>query len=517
MPWRHLALLVLFLAGATASLLELGRLRQPLVFETFHVGDTAPIPVDRVRLAGRDSYPVHFLLLHGHSANRRMLLQPAEVLAAAGADVYVPDLPGRGDHTGRVSPLPPTGLKADIPTPRETQAALAVLRHLQGRLGVRPERLVVMGHSLGGGVALDVARRVSPAATVSLAGLERPVEPDRPRNLLLITARLEIPALRRAADRMYERVSAGTVAGRREFVATHASLPLHPPVQRAIVQWTNQTVPGTGLVIPPLLSERLLGLELSTLFCLAGLFVPLAGLAGWALAHGPWGEVVPETRFSFWSPLHLAGYALLAGAVTVSGLRLLAWHGWRHPLSFLRLEGGDYLASVLLLAAVWLLPVFLRRPWVRSPAETAAGVCVAVALGAYVVFAGGWFANWQLFDLWPTPGRFLKMLLLALVLLPYTSGEELLTRTFAKQHGSSPLSALLVWRLGLFAAVAGGAWLLGTGQAMLVLLGLPFLLLSLLEYFFSTALYRALGSAYASGVLKAILLNWFIATAFPLR
>jgi hypothetical protein len=37
------------------------------------------------------------------------------------------------------------------------------------------------------------------------------------------------------------------------------------------------------------------------------------------------------------------------------------------------------------------------------------------------------------------------------------------------------------------------------------------------EFFFSSVLYRALGSAHADALLKAILLGWFIATVFPLR
>jgi len=48
-------------------------------------------------------------------------------------------------------------------------------------------------------------------------------------------------------------------------------------------------------------------------------------------------------------------------------------------------------------------------------------------------------------------------------------------------------------------------------------LGVPLLGLSLLEYFFSAALYRALWSAYANAVLKALLLAWIIATLFPLQ
>ncbi|MDA2914497.1 alpha/beta hydrolase, partial [Acidobacteriia bacterium AH_259_A11_L15] len=182
LPWRTLAFLLLFLAGAVGSGLALWHLRAPLEFETFRVESEGggTVPVDRVRRKDRQTYAVHFLLLHGYGANRRQLLPLAEVLAMAGADVYIPDLPGRGDHVGRATPRPPGGFNAAMETRRETRAALDVAYYLQRAYGVRRNRLVVVGHSMGGGAALDVAKAILPAAAVSLAGLEREVRPGWP-------------------------------------------------------------------------------------------------------------------------------------------------------------------------------------------------------------------------------------------------------------------------------------------------------------------------------------------------
>lgn len=512
-PGRLLALLAVFLAGAAGSVGGLAHLRGRLTFESFRVEDS---PVERVRPTGREP-AVHFLLLHGAGANRRHLLPLAEVLAAAGGDVFLMDLPGRGDHAGRATPRPSGSFTAAMPTPRETRAALAVARHLQSQFGVRPERLVVVGHSLGGGVALEVARAANAAAVVSLAGLERRVAPGNPPNPFFITARLEIPDLRRAADRMHARARAARVA-RLEFLATHSSLPSHSSVQRAIVNWTTRAVPGAGLNLPPRFNTWLLGLEVAGLFFLAGLFVPLAGLAGWALNPEPLGEVVAETRFTPWSPLHIFGYALLAGGAGVSVLHLLKFFGVAYPLGFLRLEGGSYLASLLLLSTLWLLPALLGRPWVRDWREVGAKMGGAAALAAFVIVVGGGLVTWQLFDLWPTLGRFGKMLLLVPLLYLYALGEELLGRTYAKgPRAPSAFDAFLAWRLALFAGIVYAAFFLGSGEPMLVVLGVPLLGLSLVEYFFSAALYRALWSAYANGALKALLLAWILATLFPLQ
>ncbi len=471
--------------------------------------DVEGTPVERVRLREPRPNAPQFILLPGYAANRRQLLHLGEVLAAAGGDVYLVDLPGRGDSNALASPYPPEGPQSDMATPNETRATLAVVQPLNN------DRLVVLGHSLGGGVVLDVARRAAPAATVSLAGLERPVRPGRPRNLLLITARLEIPPLRHAADAMF--AQAGRGASRREFFCTHSTLPYSSGVQQAIVEWTNRAVPGARLAIPPWLNEKLLALELAAAFFLVALFFPLAGLAGWRLSFESLGEIVSESRFSSWSPAHLGGYALLAGLASVSALSLLDWLEWGVPLRFLNLFDGDYLATLMLLSTVWLLPALRLLPWVRDPRELRANFLAAVLLAAYVIVVGGGFVTWQIFDLWPTSTRWLRFLPLLPLLFPFALGEELLRRTFSKHRDHSPLTAFILLRLALLGGAAYGIFLLHSGQGMIVLHALPLFLLSLLEYYFAETFYRALHSVYACAVLKTLLLAWFFVAFFPLR
>ncbi len=325
LPWKTLLALVACVAGAAAGWLGLWQVRQRFVFESFEVavpGD-APAPVDRVALKGRRSFPVSFLLLHGYIANRRQLLHLAQVLAASGAEVYVMDLPGRGDHDGGVSPRPEFGPTATLPTPRENRAAVVVVGHLRRTRGVAPWQTVLAGHSLGGGVALGVARSYRPLTVVSLAGLERPVRPGEPPNPLFVTARLEIPALRGAADRMYARAQPGRTE-RQEFLAIHSTLPFHSSAQRALVEWTNRALGRPRLELPPHFNALLLGVETATLFFLAAVFVLLCALAGWLVWPEPYGEVVPEARMTLWSSVQLSSYGLLAGGSAVSLLALLA-------------------------------------------------------------------------------------------------------------------------------------------------------------------------------------------------
>lgn len=519
LPRLPLAFLLVFLTAAGACWLGLAGLRGRFVIERFAAGDNPPVPVERIRLKDRASYPAHFLLLHGYVANRRHLFHLAEVLASAGGDVYVADLPGRGDHAGPASPLGPDGPTAQLPTPHETEAALTVARELEESYSVQPAKLVVVGHSMGGGVALEVGSRIGPAAVVSLAGLERPVAPGPPGNLLLITATLEIPPLREAADRMYTRSREGGTAERQEFPGTHSSLPFLSSVQRAVVSWTNRALPEAQLQIPAWLNLLLLGLEAATLLLLTALFVPLAQVGAWALAldRDPLSEVVPETRASLWSFGRLAGYGVLAGASAASLLGLLAWLGWTRPLSFVGLEQGNYLVAFLLLVTAPLLRVFRWRPWVRSWNATLTRVGLALLLAAYLVGAGGSFMSWQLFDIWPTWGRLARFPVLLVLLFPYVLGEEILLRTFARRGDSGAhFRAFLLWRVVLLGTIVYAAKAFPGPAGLLVLLIVPLLVLSLILYFLSDVLYRVSGSPYAVAAFNLVLLAWFVATVFPL-
>jgi len=508
--------LSVLLAGAAAALAGLLHFRQPLQSETFFVEADPPVPVERVRLASRNSFPVHFLLLHGYVANRRQLLHLAQVLAASGGDVYVMDLPGRGDHRGRASPLPEDGPMAQLPTPLESEAALTVVHHLERRLGITRERLVLIGHSTGGGVAVDVARRLLPAATVLLSSLERPVAPGLPPNLLIITARFDFPPLLRAAERMFEQAGSDS-AGRREFLAWHSSLPYHDAVQQAILEWTTRALPGAALRIPPYLNLWLLGLEWAAVLLLASLVWPLGRLAAWALAQEPLGEVVPESRLALWMPPQLAGFAFACGGVVVAALALLRWQKWPLPLDFLRLGEGGYLATVFFLSIFGVLWVHRQLPWVRSPRESAARTAAALALALYVVAACGGFITWQIFDVWPSPGRLARLPVLLLLFLPYAFGEELLVRAYSPPAADRELSGLLLWRAPLLAAIAAGAFFLGTGADLLAVMTLPLVALTVAEHYFASALRSSLESAYGVAVFRAVFLAWLFAAAFPLR
>ena len=104
--------------------------------------------------AARRPAPAHVLLCHGNAGSVVDRLPYARLLADAGMDVLLFDPRGYGWSTGRPDEQ---GTYADA---RAARAALLA------RDGVDPGRLVYLGESLGGAVALGLAMAHPPARVV---------------------------------------------------------------------------------------------------------------------------------------------------------------------------------------------------------------------------------------------------------------------------------------------------------------------------------------------------------------
>jgi fermentation-respiration switch protein FrsA (DUF1100 family) len=96
----------------------------------------------------------HVLFLHGNAGNIGDRVPHVELLAAAGLDVLAFDYGGYGRSAGRPS---------EHGTYRDARAALGALL---ARDGVDPARVIYLGESLGGAVALELALSSPPAGLV---------------------------------------------------------------------------------------------------------------------------------------------------------------------------------------------------------------------------------------------------------------------------------------------------------------------------------------------------------------
>ena len=96
----------------------------------------------------------HVLFLHGNGGNVGTRVAKAKLLASRGLDLLVVDYRGYGRSSGH-------------PTEEGTyRDARAARQALLGRLGVDGGRIVYVGESLGGAVALELAVAEPPAALV---------------------------------------------------------------------------------------------------------------------------------------------------------------------------------------------------------------------------------------------------------------------------------------------------------------------------------------------------------------
>ena len=99
----------------------------------------------------------YVVLLHGLSANKRIMSYITAGFASQGLRVFVPDLPGHGRTDGPFS------------YERSEQCSENLVRELIARGLLDPERTILAGHSLGGADALRVASHVPVAGVIAIS------------------------------------------------------------------------------------------------------------------------------------------------------------------------------------------------------------------------------------------------------------------------------------------------------------------------------------------------------------
>jgi hypothetical protein len=105
----------------------------------------------------RDESLGHLLLCHGNAGNVGDRIFHAELLTAAGFDVLLFDYRGYGRSSGRPD---------EEGTYRDARAARSCLL---SQPGVDPDRVIYLGESLGGAVAIELATAHPPAGLVLLS------------------------------------------------------------------------------------------------------------------------------------------------------------------------------------------------------------------------------------------------------------------------------------------------------------------------------------------------------------
>lgn len=441
------------------------------------------------------------VLLHGISANQKIMSYLARGFAEQHMQVYVPDFPGHGRSAGPFSPA------------HAEECGEAVLRKLLASGLASPDRTIIAGHSMGGAIALRIAARVpvagviaiSPAPMQAAHGVshEKLLFHDAPvltAPTLVISGSLEPESMHGNAEDLVRSGKSGTGRYMEIPGETHVSLIFSSVVMRATQEWSAQILhlPAFG-ALP---SHRpLLG--------------ALAGLAGLLLVAGPFlrevaGKKEEGTETESASALGRSLAEIAIGSI----LAVVILQFW-NPLRRIHLFQGDYLAGFLLLLGVLL--VCLHWSSIRSHFSGRLLGLLAAGFGAIVVLLlfTGWL-DLSFYEAWLTTAKWLRIPFLLIALLPYHLAEEALLGPVQTGKRWRRLALALSFRLISWAALLAGIFLLHSGEILMGLLAPYMALCNLIQRSGMDIVRKETGSAAAAAVFGAILLAGFCLVIFPI-
>lgn len=444
------------------------------------------------------------LLLHGLSANKKIMSYFARGFSEQGLRVFVPDLPGHGRTAGPFSPA-----RAEACTESFVRELIKV--HL-----LAPDRAILAGHSMGGTIAARVASRVPVAGVLAISPApQRAAHGTKPEMLLfdsapplrgkalVISGGWEPESMRSAGRDLAASGDEGTAPYLVIPRATHVSLLFDPEAVRASQEWVAHVLHLEGSArLPP--RWPLLGflLGFGALIVLTGPF--LRELLGKNSAAEPM------------LPVGIARLLAEAGAISIVAVLLLRG---RNFLRALHLFEGDYLAGFLLSAGALLVLLHwgaVKAAFRASPAPTQIRKILTAAFCAFVVLFlfSGWF-DLAFSEAWLTAARWLKFPGFFLAVLPYHAAEEIVAGPPCSRGAAQRLALALAMRLVAWGALVAGIFYLQSGEILLVLLAPYFALFCALQRLSMDAVRKQTGSAAAAAVFGAILMAGFCLAIFP--
>ena len=491
---------------------------------TVFLAGSCEVPATIIEPAARGGN-VTAIVFHGLSANRRLMTTLGQSLAWSDLRVILVDLPGHGDNSDAFS------------IERCEECAGALLDSFAKSGEINPDRTVLIGHSLGGALAMRMADRVPVAATVAISPAPMvPVEnipadvipmkpPHRmPANLLIVMGQLEPERAKQAAQKLIE-----MAGGQRHVLedfrqrraarlivapyATHTSLLINRRVWDVMDVWWRMATP-VRWPTRNFFGYTLYGGMISGVIGLAFLFALAVRVvaSGGAKSSG-----APPPRTATVLVVWLMAAALGGGLSYVLV-----------PLRVLRIFGGSLLASVLAIVGVIVLAYLWRAARAQHaaplPSEDQKGWAVGAALGLATVLAFSAWLGWQATDVWMNGARWWRFALLAPLLLLHSLAEEkALGWERSAEAGAANWGGRLrryfiffLLRLMVLLAVALplGGWQI---ERVLILLLTPYLVIfSVGQRLGADAVRRESGSLAAAAVFSAILAAWFIAGVFPI-
>lgn len=448
------------------------------------------------------------VVAHGFAGSRSLMRAWGLALARNSYVVALPDLAGHGANPAAVDGRG----DADIHRAEVLLAVEVLVEHG----GIRPERIGLLGHSMGSGAVLraGIAEPQRVAAVVAVSPTDAAVTSSRPRDLLLLAGSLEGAFVANAEDLLERAGGAGGEPGRGQSArdlqiitgVEHVSILFSATAHAVSVEWFDAVFARSS---PGRDGPALLGWW--------GLF--LAGvLAVWRAGAPYLLQVTGGSRRRIVGTHGVAppsgGRAslrreLLGAAVgAVSATAVLAVVGLVVPIGAL---GGLAVAPALALwfglaGGVWW--AIGGHPGRLTRVEAAGGaLLLGILVLAFGVLAPAVWLPW-----FPLPRRAAYILPLAAAIVPWT------VMLAAGLRGRRSWSAVGWWAATSLILVAG----IATAAVSVPGIGFVLLLLPLLAPLLAlivavaTPWTRTVGTAWAPGLAAAVFLGWAMAVLFPL-
>src|ERR1700683_381437 len=124
--------------------------------------------------------PGTVILLHGLAANRQIMMYLASEFAGHGLQVYALDFPGHGDSTDSFS------------FAKSADCAAAAVESLSKSGRIDTTKTVLVGHSMGGAIAIGMSDRIPVAATIAISPAPMTLPKRMPSNLLVFSGEYEL-------------------------------------------------------------------------------------------------------------------------------------------------------------------------------------------------------------------------------------------------------------------------------------------------------------------------------------
>jgi dienelactone hydrolase len=453
--------------------------------------------------------PPAVVLIHGFTGDRVLMSGLARRLAENGYGVLAIDVNGHGENRN-----PFNGGEAETDSLRaNVKTAVDYLRDNQL---VDGSRIVVMGHSMGAGAALDYATHDPTVKAAVMMSGGWALGPERPKNALFIfAARDPVEPIQDTSTALAShlanvpQIELGKVYG--DFTqgnaveairvpgVDHITIVNSPAATAAIVKWLDSTF-GTARTTPIEVKDARRGAARFALLMFVFLLVPLGFVCG-SMVPG-WAEERPGP--SGWVGLLILGGALLAAMPFAAA----------NPAAFVPIVVGNIQISWFMVAGLIMLGVIaLSQTLDWTLIRAGAGVAMlAGAAGFAVAYVCQIAMSVVLHHLSLSPERVMVMAMATVLLFPFWMSFEWLLR-----RGGVAIST--VWAsLGRILILV----LMGVGAGLNVL---PFVLILILPILtiafvmievFSASAYSASRNLTLIAVFETLWFAWLIAAACPI-